>query len=129
MFSRNALRSLHLSAIRYQQYLDASPSTFIHATSSRNSVVLVDFYADWCGPCRLLSPTLERLTSSSSHLEAGSGASVDLVTIDVDKHPELAAEHQVRSLPTVLAFKEGRIVAKFIGARDEKGVRDFVKDL
>jgi thioredoxin 1 len=69
--------------------------------------VLVDFYADWCGPCQRLGPTLEALAAETPH--------VKVVKVNVDDNPELAVQYRVESIPNLTVFKEGRIAAKHIG--------------
>jgi len=98
---------------------------------TKDKVVLVDFYADWCGPCKMLSPVLEKLTSEEAPepLKTGSGLPVDLVTVDVDTETDLARRFQIGSIPTVLAFKDGKAVKTFVGATNEAGIKNFVKDL
>ena len=66
--------------------------------------VLVDFYAEWCGPCKMLTPVLERL-----------GDSFEIVKVDVDKHFALAKEYGIMSVPTLIIFKNGKIVKQMIG--------------
>jgi len=66
--------------------------------------VLVDFYAEWCGPCKMLIPVLERL-----------GDSFEIVKVDVDKHFDLAKEYGIMSVPTLIIFKNGKIVKQMIG--------------
>ena len=64
--------------------------------------VLVDFFATWCGPCKMMSPILEKV-------KAELGDSVSIIKIDVDKNPNVAAQYQVRGVPTLIIFKEGQI--------------------
>lgn len=66
--------------------------------------VLVDFYAEWCGPCKMLTPVLERL-----------GDSFEIVKVDVDKHFDLAKEYGIMSVPTLFIFKNGKVVKQMIG--------------
>ncbi|MDG6918280.1 MAG: thioredoxin [Nitrososphaerota archaeon] len=75
--------------------------------------VVVDFYADWCGPCKLVAPILERL-------EKQYAGKVKLVKVDVDKNQELAAEYGIMSIPTVIFFKKGIPMESVIGAIPEQ---------
>ncbi|GAA5831009.1 hypothetical protein JCM11251_005108 [Rhodosporidiobolus azoricus] len=104
-----------------QHFMNASPEQFDAQAIKGNKVTIVDFYADWCAPCKFLTPVLQRQVSEES------GA--DLLTVDTDKHVELAQTYKVTSLPTVLAFKNGNILGKFIGAQPESGVKNFVEKM
>ena len=72
--------------------------------------VLVDFFATWCGPCRMLAPTLEELKKDYE-------GRVKIVKIDVDAEPELAIRYRVSSIPTLLFFKNGEVVATSMGLK------------
>nr|AIT83213.1 thioredoxin-like protein [Inonotus obliquus] len=118
-------RGFSSTTCRKEQFFDADQETFKRAISKENSkgkVVLVDFYADWCGPCKMLSPILAKLTATENteSVKTGSGRSLDLVTIDTEEQGELAMKYEVRALPTVIAFKDGKPVEKFVGALAEK---------
>lgn len=85
---------------------------------SRSLPVVVDFWAAWCGPCRQLSPTIERV--AADHADA-----VAVYKMDVDANPQVSAMFGIRSIPTVIAFKDGKPVDAFLGAQPEGAVREF----
>ncbi|BGP13348.1 hypothetical protein JCM10213_001465 [Rhodosporidiobolus nylandii] len=115
----SARRALSTTAAARKHYLAADAAVFEKQAIKGDKLTIVDFYADWCGPCRFLSPVLERVVSEDS------GA--DLMTIDTDAQVELAQKYKITSLPTVLAFKNGNILGKFIGAQPESGVKNFLQ--
>jgi putative thioredoxin len=101
--------------------LDADEGSFSRLVleASRETPVLVDFWAEWCAPCRSLAPILERLASEY-------GGRFVLAKVDTERSPGLAQEHGIRSLPTVRLFRDGRAVAEFLGAQPEGAVRAFL---
>jgi putative thioredoxin len=90
--------------------------------ASRSALVLVDFWAAWCGPCRQLTPILEKVVRSYN-------GKVRLVKLNVDEHPAIAGQLRVQSLPTVYAFRDGRPLDGFMGAQPESAVRAFIDRL
>lgn len=76
-------------------------------------VVLVDFYATWCGPCKMTGPIIEQLAEEVK--------TVKFVKVDVDQNQELSSQYQVFSIPTFLLFKDGQIVNQFVGAQSKEG--------
>lgn len=124
------LRQFHGSLKSQEHYLNADEKTFekVALNPANEKAVLVDFYADWCNPCKMISPLLEKLTSDET-VKTGSGRSLDLVTVDTDSEFDLATKYKVRALPTVIAFKDGQKVDQFVGALNEDGIRQFIAKL
>ena len=89
---------------------------------SMRQPVLVDFWAPWCGPCKQLTPVLEKVVKQA-------GGKVKLVKIDIDKNPELAQQLRVQSVPTVYAFLQGQPVTGFAGAQPESQIKALVEKL
>ena len=83
--------------------LNLTESTFQDEVLNSNGVVLVDFWASWCGPCRMVGPVLEEVAREKS-------AQVKVVKVNVDENPGLGSNYQVMSIPTMLIFKDGQRV-------------------
>ena len=89
-------------------------------TVQQNAVVLVDFYADWCGPCRLLAPTIEDLAKEYA------GKAV-IAKVDIDASPETAMNMNVMAVPTVVVFKNGREAARFVGVQPKPVLKTAIE--
>jgi len=88
---------------------------------SKQVPVVVDFWAEWCGPCRTLGPALEKAV-------AGRNGEVELAKVDTDRNPQIAQTYEIASIPAVKAFKDGEVVAEFIGARPPAAIESFLNE-
>jgi len=103
---------------------DVTDATFEAAVLERSKEVpvVVDLWAPWCGPCRTLGPIIERVVEAT-------GGAVELVKVNIDENPQVAASFQVQSIPAVYALRDTKVVDGFIGALPETQVAQFVARL
>lgn len=85
-----------------------------------NKLVLVDFFATWCGPCQMLAPVIEDLSKSR--------AEVVVAKVDIDENIEIARDYNIQVVPTLLLFKSGKVVNKTEGFMDKNSLSDFIND-
>lgn len=98
-----------------QKYLTVNDSTFQSEVLAADKPVLVDFWAAWCGPCRMIAPVIEELAGDYD-------GRATVAKLDVDANPETAARYGISSIPTVLVFKNGLVVDKVVGAVSKKSL-------
>ncbi|NGX62976.1 MAG: Thioredoxin [Candidatus Anoxychlamydiales bacterium] len=90
------------------------------AKEIEKGVALIDFFAQWCGPCRMLAPVLEEVSDEMKD-KATFGK------VDIDKQVKLATQYQVTSIPTLILFKDGKEVDRIVGLKDAKALKEFIE--
>lgn len=86
----------------------------------REGLVLVDFYADWCGPCKMLSPVLEQINNENKDIK--------VVKVNIDDSRKLASYYQVQSIPTLVLLKDGQFVNRIVGFNPKRKIEQFIKE-
>src|ERR671919_290477 len=104
--------------------MDVTTDTWEDEVERRSATVpvVVDFWAEWCGPCKMLAPVLERAVAERD-------GQMVLAKVGIDANPELAARYGVRGIPNVKAFRNGAVVGEFVGAVSPQSVADFLDGL
>ncbi len=107
---------------------EGKPTEPIHVESAEHlqdlvtshDVVLVDFWAEWCGPCKMLEPTVEELAAETDAV---------VLKVDIDEHQDLAREEGIRSVPTLQFYKNGEQVERVIGVQDKADLENVIEQL
>ncbi len=99
--------------------LELTSNNFKSSILDEEKLVLVDFWADWCGPCRAVAPLIDALDERYENLVVGK--------INVDEEAELAEEYRVSSIPTVMFFKDGVVVERMVGAHQEEDYQNIIE--
>ncbi|MGG7565797.1 thioredoxin [Rhodovulum sp. DZ06] len=96
-------------------------SSFEENVISADAPVVVDFWAEWCGPCKQIGPSLEEISEELS-------GKVKIVKLNVDDNPNAAARYGIRGIPTLLLFKDGQVSANLSGARPKSALKSWIED-
>jgi thioredoxin 1 len=104
------------------EILDVTDATFENEILKSPTPVLIDFWAEWCAPCRAIAPIVKDLAASYS-------GKVKVVKMNIDENPGTPGRYGVRAIPTVLAFKNGAVVGQITGARPKSAFEDMVQKL
>ncbi len=96
-----------------------SDATFESEVLKATSPVVVDFWAEWCGPCRMIAPALEEIAGSL-------GEKIKIVKLNVDENPQTAAKYNIQSIPTLMIFKNGSMSSRQIGAAPKQKLEQWI---
>ncbi|MGE3333373.1 MAG: thioredoxin TrxC [Rhodospirillaceae bacterium] len=102
--------------------VEVDPTGFERHTTANSIPVLVDVWAPWCGPCRMMGPMFER---AAKELEPG----VRLVKLNMDNAPQIAARYGIQAVPTLMLLKAGKLIAQEAGARDSQGIVSWTRQM
>lgn len=102
--------------------VEVSDASFAQDVLSSSTPVLVDFWATWCGPCRMVAPVLEEIASENSE-------QLTVAKLDVDANPQTARDFQVVSIPTLILFKDGQPVKRIVGAKGKAALLRELSDV
>lgn len=102
--------------------MEVTDSTFEQEVIQSDVPVVVDFWAVWCGPCKMIAPIMEELASEYE-------GQVKFTKVDVDNNPNVAVQYGIRSIPTILFFKDGKVTDQVIGAYAKSHFSEKVKNL
>ena len=94
--------------------LKITNKNFEEEVLNSNKPVIIDFYADWCGPCKMMSPIIDNIAEENSNIKVGK--------VNVDEAGELAIKYNIMSIPTIIVFKEGKEYKKFVGVTSKENI-------
>ena len=102
--------------------LNINDNEFKKEVIESNIPVLVDFWAPWCGPCRMIAPTIEEISNEYE-------GKIKVVKINTDENPQTASEYQISAIPTLLFFKSGKVVKEIVGVVPKEEIKKIIDEL
>jgi len=99
--------------------IQLTKANFVTEALQSDKPVLIDFYADWCGPCKLVAPIVQELSEENMDYK--------VCKLNVDDAPEIAAQYNVLSIPTLIILREGKVVEQVVGARGKDAIKAMLK--
>jgi thioredoxin 1 len=99
--------------------LEFTDNNFEEEVLKSDKTVLIDFYADWCGPCKMMSPIIDEIAEENSEVKVGK--------VNVDDNMEVAEKYQIMSIPTILVVKNGSVTKQFVGVTSKSEIEEAIK--
>ena len=99
--------------------LEITDNNFEEEVLKSDKTVLIDFYADWCGPCKMMSPIVDEIAEENSEIKVGK--------VNVDDNVEVAEKYQIMSIPTILVIKNGEVTKQFVGVTQKSDIEEAIK--
>ncbi|KFB35552.1 hypothetical protein ZHAS_00002414 [Anopheles sinensis] len=116
------VRSISTGVPRFDIFKVQSPEEFDEKVRKSKDPVIVDFFATWCAPCRMLTPRIETIIGENA-------GKVKLAKVDIDEHTDLALDYEVASVPVLLAIRNGKVEQRLVGLQDTDKLRTWVQNV